>query len=89
MTNPDQSCSVCPPTWKKILAFFIDFWGCFFIFGFIIAYFSGNLTNEGFHLEGMPALLEFALIISYFIIMKKYFGGTFGKKIFGIAKGKK
>lgn len=82
--SSDRSCSTCPSTWKKIGAFFIDFWGCFLIFGFAVAYFSGNLTNEGFSLEGAPALFSFFLIISYFVIMGRYFGGTFGKKIFGI-----
>jgi uncharacterized RDD family membrane protein YckC len=86
--NNDQSCSTCPPTWKKVLAFLIDFFGCFFIFGYVIAYFSGGLTSEGFNLNGVPALVLFALIIAYFIIMKNYFGGTFGKKILGIVHNK-
>ena len=79
----------CPPTWKKVLAFCVDFLGSFIIFGSIIAYFSGDMTSQGFHLEGMPALLLFLLVITYFVVMKKYFGRTLGKKIFGIAKSSK
>jgi uncharacterized RDD family membrane protein YckC len=88
MSSNAPRCSNCPPTWKKIVAFLIDFFGSFFIFGYLIAYFSGDLSASGFELQGMPALLLFALIISYFIIMKKFFGGTFGKKLLGIAKPK-
>jgi uncharacterized RDD family membrane protein YckC len=70
------------------MSFFIDFLGCFVIFGYILAYFFGGLTEEGFNLEGISTLFLFSLIVSYFIIMKRYFGGTFGKKIFGIVSSK-
>jgi uncharacterized RDD family membrane protein YckC len=76
----------CPPTWKKVLAFLVDIFGSFLVFGAIIAYFSGDLTSSGFHLEGAPAMVAFALMITYFIAMKKLFGGTLGKKLFGISK---
>ena len=83
--NSNAPCPTCPPTWKKVLAFFVDFLGSFFVFGFGIAYFGGGLTHDGFKLEGGPALLVFLLIIAYFVIMGKYFGGTLGKKLVGIA----
>lgn len=86
--NSDSSCSNCPATWKKVLAFLIDFWGSFLVFGFMVAYFFGGLTEEGFKLDGLPAFFLFFLIIVYFIVMKKYFGGTFGKKLFGINQSK-
>jgi len=60
----------------------IDFFVSFIIFGFIISYFTGNITEEGFSLEGLPALIVFALVIGYFIIANKYLGGTLGKRIF-------
>lgn len=77
-----------PPIWKRILAFLIDFFGSFFIFGMIIGYLTGETTKGGFNLTGGPALLLFALMIAYFVIMNKYCGGTVGKRIFGIAKKK-
>ena len=86
--NSDPSCSNCPSTWKKILAFFIDYFSSFFIFGYIIAYFFEGLTKNGFELEGVPALVVFSLIIAYFIIMKRYFSGTLGEKILGIVPSK-
>jgi len=82
--NSNSQCSSCQPTWKKNLAFLIDLLGSFLIFGFIVAYFSGDLTKDGFELNGMPALALFSLIIAYFFIMKKYCGRTLGKKLFGI-----
>ena len=82
--NNGSSCSSCVPTWKKILAFILDITFSSIIFGFLIAYFTGNLTATGFELEGAPALLVMTLILTYFIMMNRYFGGTIGKKIFGI-----
>lgn len=72
------------PTWKKVLAFLIDTVGSFFIFGYAIAYFTGNINTDGFNLQGLPALFAVILIVSYFVVFNKYFGGTLGKKIFGI-----
>ncbi len=86
--NSDLSCSKCPPTWKKVLAFCVDFLGSFLIFGFVIAYFLGGLTEEGFNLQGAPALVLFSLMIAYFIVMGRYCGGTLGKRLFGIAHAK-
>lgn len=77
------------PTWKKVLAFLLDFFGSFWIFGLIIGWLTGNLTEGGFKLEGAPALLLFALMIAYFVLMNKYCGGTLGKRIFKIKKEKK
>lgn len=72
------------PSWKKIIAFLSDLIGSFFIFGYTISYFTGNINNDGFNLQGIPALFAVILIVSYFVIFNKYFGGTLGKKIFGI-----
>lgn len=76
------------PMWKRVLAFLLDLFGSFFIFGMIIGYLTGGATKEGFSLTGGPALLLFALVIAYFVIMNKYCGGTVGKRILGIAKKK-
>jgi|HubBroStandDraft_5_1064220.scaffolds.fasta_scaffold2879409_1 uncharacterized RDD family membrane protein YckC len=79
----DQSCSTCPPIWERLWAFLIDFVGSAFVFGCIIAPFFKGLKEQ------TPALLHLFLIITYFIIMNKYFGWTFGKRILGIANYKK
>ncbi len=75
-----------PPTWKKVLAFILDLFGTFFLFGFGIAAATGGLTDDGFKLNGGPAFLVLAMITAYFILMNKFLGGTLGKRIFGIAK---
>jgi uncharacterized RDD family membrane protein YckC len=72
-------------TWRKVVAFLIDFLGAFFIFGFAIGALTGSLTDGGFQLEGIPALILFIVIIAYFVVMNKYLGGTIGKRILGIA----
>lgn len=77
------------PIWKRILAFIVDLFGTFIVFGMIIGYFTGSLVEGGFNLQGWPALLLFALIIAYFVVFNKYLGGTLGKRLFGIAKKKK
>lgn len=76
------------PMWKRILAFLLDLIGSFILFGWIIAKFTGETTEEGFNLTGGSAFLLFALVIAYFVIFNKFLGGTIGKRIFGIAKKK-
>jgi hypothetical protein len=36
----------------------------------------GGATDTGFSLDGMPALILFAVVIAYFVIGHKYAGGT-------------
>ena len=68
-------------TWRKVLAAILDFFTVFFVFGYTIGKLTGNVTNEGFKLEGMPALVMFALIIIYFVAGTKYLGGTIWQRI--------
>jgi hypothetical protein len=70
-----------PSTWRIVLAAILDFFTAFFILGFVVAYFSGGLTEGGFELSGLPALIMFALIILYFVVFNKYLGGTIWKRI--------
>jgi len=42
---------------------------------------TGNVTADGFKLEGMPALVLFALIVIYFVAGSKYLGGTIWQRI--------
>ena len=73
-----------PATWKVVIAAILDFFLVFLVGGYIIAKLTGNTTDGGFQLNGMPALALFALVISYFWGMRKV-GGTVFKRVFGIA----
>ena len=68
-------------TWRKVLAAILDFFTVFFVLGYTIGKLTGNVTNDGFKLEGMPALVMFALIIIYFVAGTKYLGGTIWQRI--------
>ena len=68
-------------TGRKVLAAILDAFTVFFVGGYTIAQLTGNVTNEGFKLEGMPALIMFALIAVYFVAGTKYLGGTIWQRI--------
>jgi hypothetical protein len=68
-------------TWRKVLAAILDFFTVFFVGGYAIGELTGNVTAEGFKLEGMPALLLFAVIIVYFAAGGRYLGGTIWQRI--------
>ena len=67
--------------WRIILAAILDVFTAFIVFGFLVAFLTGDITSNGFALNGWPALVLFALIIVYFWAGKKYFGGTIWKRI--------
>jgi DMSO reductase anchor subunit len=77
MTDPVKPVA----TWRKVLAAILDFFTVFFAGGYAIAQLTGSVTDEGFKLEGMPALMLFALIAVYFVIGSKYLGGTIWQRI--------
>ena len=54
----------------------LDFFTVFFVGGYIIGKLTGNTTEGGFSLNGMPALLLFGVIIIYFVVGTKYAGGN-------------
>ncbi|WP_322866838.1 hypothetical protein U5922_012010 [Aquicoccus sp. G2-2] len=60
-----------PANWRIILAFFLDLITAFFIFGFVISWLTGNLTPNGFQLNGGPAVLLFAVIIAFFWLNRR------------------
>ena len=64
-----------PAQLRVILAFVLDLITSFAVFGYIVAVFTGSITDGGFFLEGAPALIAFALVIAYFILMPRFFGG--------------
>ena len=73
-----------PATWKVVIAAILDFFLVFLLGGYIIAMLTGNTTECGFQLNGLPALVLFALVILYFWGMRKV-GGTVFRRLFGIA----
>ncbi len=68
-------------TWRIILAFILDFITAFVVFGFLVAFLTGGLTENGFQLSGFPAVLLFAAIIAYFLLAKRVFGGRLWERI--------
>ena len=72
------------PTWKLILAGVLDFLTIFVVAGYLIGKLTGGLTQDGFKLDGWPALLLFAIVIAYFPLGKRA-GGTLWRRIFGVA----
>jgi hypothetical protein len=79
--NEVVSAQKVPATWRIILAAILDFFTIFFAAGFGVALIFGGTTDEGFFLQGGPALLCFALMIAYFVVFNKYLGGTIWKRI--------
>jgi hypothetical protein len=73
-----------PAMWRVILAFVLDLLTSFFVFGYIIAKLTGNTTDGGFELNGMPAIILFVVVIAYFIIGRKFLGGTLWQRILGV-----
>lgn len=68
------------PTWRIVLAAILDFFTIFFLGGYLIARFTGNLTESGFNLSGGPAWTLFAVMALYFI-GGRYLGGTLWQRI--------
>lgn len=67
--------------WRIILAAILDFLTAFFVFGYIVGSVTGETTDGGFELNGISALVAFALIVAYFWLGGKYFGGTIWRRI--------
>lgn len=65
---------------RIVFAAILDFITIFVIAGYLIAKFTGNTTENGFQLNGAPALLAFGLIVAYFI-GGRYIGGTLWQRI--------
>ena len=68
-------------TWRKVVAAILDAFTIFFVAGYAVAYFTGGLTPDGFKLNGAPAFLLFAIVIAYFVIGRKFAGGTLWQRI--------
>ena len=68
-------------TWRVVLAGVLDFFTAFFVFGYLVGSVTGETTDGGFELNGVSALVAFALIVAYFWLGRKYFGGTLWQRI--------
>jgi hypothetical protein len=75
-TVPQSNSGNPVPTWRKVLAAILDFITILFVGGYAIGYLTGNLTEEGFNLQGGPALILFAVIALYFVVFSRFLGGT-------------
>lgn len=69
---------------KKFFALVIDIFISFGIIGYLIGSLTGQTTENGFKLNGLPAVILIVEIILYFVLSKKLFGKTIGQKILGI-----
>ena len=70
-------------TWKVVTAAILDFLLVFLGGGYIIAKLTGGVTENGFELNGAPAFALFALVVAYFVVMKRL-GGTLFKRLLGV-----
>ena len=69
-----------PAMWRRVLATILDFFTAFLGFGALIGALTGNLTSTGFQLEGVPALIAIALVISYFVVGRRL-GGPIWRRV--------
>jgi uncharacterized membrane protein len=67
-------------TWRIVLAAILDFITVFALGGYVIAKLTGNITENGFQLNGWPAVVLFAVIIAYFVLARRV-GGTLWQRI--------
>jgi hypothetical protein len=72
--------AAAPAMWRRVLAAILDFFTAFFGFGLLIAALTGNLTSNGFQLEGVPALIAIVLMISYFVVGRRL-GGPIWRRL--------
>jgi uncharacterized RDD family membrane protein YckC len=80
----DQPPPLAPkPFWRRGLAGFLDFLTVFLVGGYVIGKFTGETTDDGFRLDGVPALILFVLIVLYFYLGWKKLGGTLWQRILG------
>ena len=73
-------------TWKRVIAAILDFFTVMIAGGYGIASFTGGTTSDGFSLNGGPAFALFALVVIYFLVGRRYAGGTLWDRIFRIGR---
>jgi len=84
----DSSTTLAPraAVWRRVVAVIFDFLTVFMIGGYVIGHATGTNTDDGFSLDGAPALLLFAVIAVYFFVCRKFLGGTAWDRIFRIGR---
>nr|WP_279306550.1 hypothetical protein [Microvirga solisilvae] len=65
------------------MSFLLDLLTAFIVLGMIIANLTDQTTENGFQINGWPALLFFICLIAYFVI-GNHLGGTIWRRIFGV-----
>jgi hypothetical protein len=70
-------------TWRKVVAAILDFIFIFVLAGYIVARFTGNTTDQGFELNGAPAFIVLAVVVLYFIVFRRFLGGTLFQRLLG------
>ena len=73
-------------TWKRVIAAILDFLTVFYVGGLLIGLVTGDAKGGSFELSGVPALILFALIVTYFYLGRRQFGGTIWDRVFRIAR---
>ena len=81
-----ETAAVAAPVWKRVFAVILDVITVFSIGGWAIARMTGNTTENGFNLNGMPAVVLFAVIVAYFFVCRRYLGGTLWDRILRIGR---
>ena len=81
MSQPAVSQPKPVATWRKVVAGILDFIFVFGFAGYVIARYTGNVTEQGFDLKGGPALLLFAIVILYFVIFTRFLRGTIFQRL--------
>lgn len=70
-------------TARKVFAAILDFLFIFIVSGYVVASIAGGTTSEGFELKGGPAFIVFAIVILYFIVFRRFLGGTLFQRLLG------
>ena len=73
-------------TWKRVVAALLDFLTVFIGGGYLIGVATGSLTADGFNLTGASALLLFAVLAVYFLVGRRFAGGTLWDRVLRIAR---
>jgi len=83
MSQTETSQPKQPSTARKVFAAILDFLFIFFVAGYGVSAVVGGTTSDGFKLEGAPAFVVFGIIVLYFIVGRRYLGGTLFQRLLG------
>ncbi|MAM08984.1 MAG: hypothetical protein CML23_00685 [Rhizobiaceae bacterium] len=89
MTDEKQETKMTPkknPIWRIVLAYFFDVFTLFWGVGYLIGWLTGQLTPNGFDLEGSPAFLLYGIMAAYFVLCHFFLRGTIWRHIFRVSR---